>query len=83
MHEGAPYIAEYLKDNFCPTVQDVEECEQHLINYYVHQLVSLFVVIFITFISSYKFQGAIVQHFFVDGAVHVCQTAGICDVVRA
>merc|ERR1712189_150596 len=30
MHEGAPYIAEYLKDNFCPTVQDVEECEEGL-----------------------------------------------------
>merc|ERR1712215_108529 len=64
MHEGAPFIAEYLKDNFCPTVQDVEECEEHLVRYYVHQL------------------GAIVQHFFVDGALHVCQTAGTCDVVR-
>jgi len=64
MHEGAPYIAEYLKDNFCPTVQDVEECEEHLVRYYVHQL------------------GAIVEHFFVDGAVHICQTAGTCDVVR-
>merc|ERR1711872_289678 len=62
--EGAPAIVEYLRGNYCPTVHDVEECEQHLVKYYVGQLF------------------AIVEHYFIDGALHVCQTAGTCGVVK-
>merc|ERR1711872_410752 len=39
--EGAPAIVEYLRGNYCPTVHDVEECEQHLVKYYVGQLFAI------------------------------------------
>merc|ERR1711915_1045814 len=35
--DGAPFIVDYLRGNYCPTVNDVEECEQHLVKYYVCQ----------------------------------------------
>ena len=33
-------------------------------------------------VHMYAFQFAIVNHFFVDGAVHICQTMGVCDARR-
>ena len=34
-------------------------------------------------ISSLISQDAIVHHYFMDGAVHVCQTMGVCDAMRS
>ena len=28
------------------------------------------------------FQFAVVEHYFVDGAIHVCQTGGACDAFK-
>eukprot|EP00091_Calanus_sinicus_P012376 TRINITY_DN2793_c0_g1_i1.p1 TRINITY_DN2793_c0_g1~~TRINITY_DN2793_c0_g1_i1.p1 ORF type:complete len:189 (-),score=64.79 TRINITY_DN2793_c0_g1_i1:50-616(-) len=61
INQGHEAITAYLQTNYCPTSDDVEECEEHLAFYYPHML------------------GALVQHYFVDGAVHVCQTMGICE----
>jgi len=54
----------YLQANYCPTMSDVEECENNLSKYYPYMLSS------------------VVQHYFVDGANHVCQTMGVCDARR-
>eukprot|EP00091_Calanus_sinicus_P006137 TRINITY_DN1674_c0_g1_i10.p1 TRINITY_DN1674_c0_g1~~TRINITY_DN1674_c0_g1_i10.p1 ORF type:complete len:193 (-),score=56.47 TRINITY_DN1674_c0_g1_i10:40-618(-) len=62
--EGAEAMTEYLQNNYCPTVDDAPECEEHIAFYYPHML------------------HAIVQHYFVDGAVHVCQTMGVCEARR-
>merc|ERR1719309_1204594 len=54
----------YLQNNYCPTLDDAPDCEEHLAMYYPYML------------------SAIVNHYFVDGAIHVCQTMGICEARR-
>merc|ERR1712234_58547 len=51
---GAIPIHDYIRDNYCPTLDSTAK-------YYVGMLF------------------AVVEHWFVDGALHVCQTAGTCD----
>jgi len=62
--EGAEAMTSYLQANYCPTVDDAPECEEHIAVYYPYML------------------SALVNHYFVDGAVHVCQTMGICEARR-
>merc|ERR1719470_123105 len=59
--EGAETMTEYLRFNYCPTVEDSPDCEENLALFYPHML------------------SVVVNHYFVDGAVHVCQTMGICE----
>merc|ERR1739838_907659 len=68
------YVAEdiqsYLIANYCPTLESLDDqalCEEYLAGYYAGPHGMLF---------------AIVNHFFVDGAVHICQTMGVCDARR-
>merc|ERR1712071_525059 len=65
--EGAKDINAYLTDNYCPTLDDPED--QAVCGEYL---------------GRYYVEGlyAIVNHFFVDGAVHICQTMGVCDARR-
>ena len=35
-----------------------------------------------SFLFTTLLQFAIVEHYFVDGAIHVCQTGGACDAVK-
>ena len=35
-----------------------------------------------SFLLTTLLQFAIVEHYFVDGAIHVCQTGGACDAVK-
>ena len=35
-----------------------------------------------SFLFKTLLQFAIVEHYFVDGAIHVCQTGGACDAVK-
>merc|ERR1712038_527761 len=58
---GANDIHDYLAANYCPTVQDSDQCIEDLSNWYVGMLF------------------AVVNHYLVDGANHVCQTMGVCD----
>merc|ERR1711890_99331 len=61
---GAIPIHDYIRDNYCPTLDSTAAqhfCEDSLSKYYVGMLF------------------AFVEHWFVDGALHVCQTAGTCD----
>ena len=39
IREGHEAITAYLQTNYCPTSDDVEECEEHLAFYYPHMLV--------------------------------------------
>eukprot|EP00092_Neocalanus_flemingeri_P072204 GFUD01088840.1.p2 GENE.GFUD01088840.1~~GFUD01088840.1.p2 ORF type:complete len:187 (-),score=51.95 GFUD01088840.1:67-627(-) len=57
-------IQAYLEENYCPTVDDVEECMNTLARIYPNML------------------EAVVRHYIVDGAIHVCQTMGVCDARR-
>merc|ERR1712055_1023258 len=61
---GAIPIHDYLRDNYCPTLESTAAqhfCEDSLSKYYVGMLF------------------AVVEHYFVDGALHVCQTSGTCS----
>merc|ERR1712109_107703 len=61
---GAIPIHDYLRDNYCPTLDSTAAqhfCEDSLFKYYVGMLF------------------AVVEHYFVDGGLHVCQTAGTCQ----
>merc|ERR1711894_459431 len=61
---GAIPIHDYLRDNYCPTLESTADqhfCEDSLSKYYIGMLFG------------------VVEHYFVDGAVHVCQTMGVCD----
>jgi len=61
---GAIPIHDYLRDNYCPTLDSTAAqhfCEDSLSKYYVGMLF------------------AVVEHYFVDGGLHVCQTAGTCQ----
>jgi len=62
--EAGHDISAYLQDNYCPTIEDQELCEENIGRFYVGMLYTL------------------VNHFFVDGAVHVCQTMGVCGARR-
>merc|ERR1712083_682701 len=61
---GAIPIHDYIRDNYCPTLDSTAAqhfCEDSLSKYYVGMLFG------------------VVEHYFVDGALHVCQTAGTCS----
>merc|ERR1712203_178402 len=61
---GAIPIHDYIRDNYCPTLDSTAAqhfCEVSLSKYYVGMLF------------------AVVEHWFVDGALHVCQTSGTCS----
>merc|ERR1711909_69700 len=61
---GAISIHDYLRDNYCPTLESTADqhfCEDSLSKYYIGMLFG------------------VVEHYFVDGALHVCQTAGTCS----
>ena len=61
---GAIPIHDYIRDNYCPTLDSTAAqhfCEDSLSKYYVGMLF------------------AVVEHYFVDGALHVCQTSGTCS----
>merc|ERR1711953_490420 len=61
---GAIPIHDYLRDNYCPTLDSTAAqhfCEDSLSKYYVGMLF------------------AVVEHYFVDGGLHVCQTSGTCQ----
>merc|ERR1711976_999101 len=63
IRQGAPLIENFLKGNYCPTLDGhVEQCQEDLAHNYVGMLFM------------------IIQHYFVDGAVHICQAWGVCDV---
>jgi len=59
--QGAEAMSGYLAANYCPTLDDAQDCEASITVFYPYML------------------SAVVQHYFVDGAVHVCQTMGICE----
>merc|ERR1712233_282039 len=61
---GAIPIHDYIRDNYCPTLDSTAAQhfrEDSLSKYYVGMLFG------------------VVEHYFVDGALHVCQTAGTCS----
>merc|ERR1712061_247121 len=61
---GAIPIHDYIRDNYCPTLDSTAAqhfCEDSLSKYYVGMLFG------------------VVEHYLVDGALHVCQTAGTCS----
>jgi len=121
---GAIPIHDYLRDNYCPTLDSTAAqhfCEDSLSKYYVGMLVifqnlhtcpyfdhksnsvtevfSLFFQFAVeryyftdiilplltiktlsgNLILSGNFKFAVVEHYFVDGGLHVCQTAGTCQ----
>merc|ERR1711973_515994 len=63
IHEAGPTIEQYLADNYCPTLDDDHHGTCQT------DLTHGYLMML----------GAIVNHFFVDGAVHICQTMGVCD----
>ena len=83
---------DYIRDTYCPTLGDHQNfCRESLSRYYVGMLV-IFWPIFQTVLtlpmslvcytcSSYL-QYAVVEHYFVDGALHVCQTGGVCEAAK-
>ena len=79
------YQQDYIAANYCPTLGDQQGwCEEKVSRYYVGMLVS-FSCYFFTYSSViyiFCLQFAIVEHYFVDGAIHVCQTGGACDAVK-
>ena len=38
IHEKGPAIAQYLADNYCPTLEDQADCPDHLAQWYPHLL---------------------------------------------
>ena len=65
-----------------------EFCVEKLARYYIGMLVRMMWIeivatLFGQEISSLITQDAIVHHYFMDGAVHVCQTMGVCDAMRS
>ena len=80
---GAIPIHDYIRDNYCPTLDSTAAqhfCEDSLSKYLMSST-SSFLLHFNDRTSRY-YVGmlfAVVEHWFVDGALHVCQTAGTCD----
>merc|ERR1712165_521356 len=69
VQQGAVPIHDYVAANYCPTLgEDQGWCEENLSRYYVDPDNIEEGMLF-----------ALVEHYFVDGAVHVCQTMGVCD----
>merc|ERR1712228_755971 len=63
--EGAGPIMEYLQANYCPTLGD----EDGGVEFCRENLAEYYTYMLF----------AVVQHWFVDGAIHICQTMGVCD----
>merc|ERR1711935_186455 len=64
---AAPDLHDYIRDFYCPSLSTT--AGQH----------------FCTDKLSKYYVGmlfAVVQHYFVDGALHVCQTGGLCDAAK-
>merc|ERR1711872_741774 len=64
---GAAEIQSYLVDNCCPTLPTVHD-QELCVNYEADYYIEML--------------EAIVNHFFIDGATHICQVMGMCDVRR-
>merc|ERR1712062_595467 len=64
---GAHDIRDYLAANYCPTVEEGQQ------DFCVEKLARYYIGML----------DAIVHHYFMDGAVHVCQTMGVCDAFRS
>merc|ERR1712141_365574 len=62
---GAPEIMGFLKENYCPTLDGEENVQMCLSNRTEFYVEMLWMI---------------VEHFFVDGAQHICQAWGFCDV---
>ena len=76
------YRQDYVSANYCPTLgEDQAWCEEALSRYYVGMLVSFWKLVWICWFFLFP-QFAVVEHYFVDGAVHVCQTGGACDAAK-
>merc|ERR1712055_1213206 len=63
--KGAGTIMEYLQANYCPTLGD----EDGGVEFCRENLAEYYTYMLF----------AVVEHWFVDGAIHVCQTMGVCD----
>merc|ERR1711887_263290 len=63
IRDGGPEIEQYLAANYCPTLDDDHHGQCQT------DLTHGYLMML----------GAVVNHFFVDGAVHICQTMGVCD----
>merc|ERR1712123_53711 len=57
----APYITEYLVEEFCPTTES-DDCAHHVAEHYAEMIF------------------AIINHFVIDGATHICQLMSICSM---
>ena len=81
MKTYAPYITEYLVEEFCPTTQD-DDCANHIGEHYVGMIVSIPGIAQCSVKESFLSlsQDAIINHFVVDGATHICQLMMICGV---
>ena len=81
---GAIPIHDYIRDNYCPTLDSTAAqhfCEDSLSKYLMSST-SSFLLSYFNDLTSRYYVGmlfAVVEHWFVDGALHVCQTAGTCD----
>merc|ERR1712039_391433 len=64
---GAHDIRDYLAANYCPTVEANQQ------DFCIEKLARYYIGML----------DAIVHHYFMDGAVHVCQTMGVCDAFRS
>merc|ERR1712071_744625 len=64
---GAVPIHDYIVSNYCPTLE-----HNHDQDFCVDSLSKYYVGMLF----------AIVNHYFVDGAVHVCQTGGACEAAK-
>merc|ERR1711990_416498 len=64
---GAIPIHDYIRDNYCPSLDST--AAQH----FCEDSLSRYYVGMLF---------AVVGHYFVDGAIHVCQTGGACDAAK-
>merc|ERR1712116_51963 len=64
---GAHDIRDYLAANYCPTLEANQQ------DFCIEKLARYYIGML----------DAIVHHYFMDGAVHVCQTMGVCDAFRS
>ena len=92
IHEKGPAIAQYLADNYCPTLEDQADCPDHLAHWYPHLLQVPQAVRdhSSTFFGSREavkhsqiiIVQALVRHYVVDGAEHLCMSLGACQPNR-
>merc|ERR1712198_194395 len=64
---GSRDIRDYLAANYCPTVEESQQ------EFCIEKLARYYIGML----------DAIVHHYFMDGAVHICQTMGVCDAMRS